>query len=245
MRKWLKLSGVILGCVLMGGCDMIHILKETTQEVAEFKEAEVHSEEEMKTFTLQCLKEKYNNEFELEDDLIYAHEHGEEDRPLYLSGHAHVVGKDDLRCYFEVTEPNIFEDNYASNYYKEDIDAYLRKKNGPMSSEYDIEALNNISNKVFDPNMDFKEFLYKYPCDVFYTAYVPATSDVHEYIPIIREWMDVVYAADYDWYFELHDLNNKELCYFTLDPVDNGFDSTDDWDDETIYEYILSNMRSW
>lgn len=245
MKKNLLLSSIILGCVLMGGCGMDQSLTTSKQKILEFKNADVHTEEEMKDFALQCLKDKYGYNFEFEQDLTYAHENGHENRPLYLNGHVHVVGNETLRCYFEVTEPNIFRDNYASNYYKEDIIAYLTDKIGDMPSAYEIEVTNRISNTVFDPNMDFKDFLYQCDCEVSYTAYVPATDDPHEYIPIIRKWMDVMYNADYDWYFELHDIQDKDLCYFTLHPGDNGYDSTDDWDDETIYNYIMDNLKGW
>ena len=244
MKKSLVILTLTLSCILIGGCGMDHKIVEDTinklKEESKYKDVEVHTEEEMKDYALLRLKEKYNKEFEFEEDLRYRPEN---DDIMCLNGHAHVIGDEELRCYFGVTEPNQFRDNYASNYYKEDIKKYLEPTLKNISSEYEISVGYDINSKVFDPEMDFKKYLYNDKCEIYYTAYVKEVSDYHQYIPIIREWMEVLYKADYKWYFELHDIDDKDKYYFTLDPGDNGFNSPEDWKDELIYKYILSRLE--
>lgn len=73
-------------------------------------------------------------------------------------------------------------------------------------------------------------------------ARAEAADHPEEYVPLIRAWMEKLYPADFNWYFELRDKENDELRYFTLAPGDNGFDSTDNWSDEMIARYIADNI---
>lgn len=238
MWKMSVIGSLLWVSILAGGCSMTNDI----QEKMKYKDIEVHTEDEMKEFALESLKEKYKQEFEFVDDFIYEHEDGEENKPMYLNGYAYVATNRELGCYFEVREPNKFVDDYATNYYEDDIKQYLKESLKGGLSDYEIFISYNLSDRTFKPTMNFRKYLYDDNCCINYTAYVEQSEDVHTYIPLIREWMKELYKADYRWYFELHDTENKSKKYFTLYPGDNGFDSVDDWTDDYIYECICSNI---
>lgn len=242
MKEKLKIAMLLGICILAGGCTMnSHLVEGIAQSEkgkVDHKDVNVSTEVDMKDYALKVLEEKYGQAFEIASILKYDHKDGEENKPMYLNGYAHVIGNEDLDCYFVVTEPNEFVDDFATNYYKEAINKQLSKDFSDLSNEYDIFIDHDLTDKVFDPKMDYQKYLYNKQCCIDVTVYVPYSEDAHDYISVIRAWMDKLYGAKYDWYFELHDQEDKDKCYFTLDPGDNGFDSADDWSDELIYDYI-------
>ena len=251
MRK-IKVSKIYIGVSLLimssliGGCgrhvSTLRNIKENVEAEITYKDVNVSTEEEMKAYALERLQEKYKQAFEIEEILAYGHQDGEEDMPMRLNGKAHVVGDENLYCYFEVTQPHLFIDEYATNYYKEDITQYARESIKGVSDDYEIDIEHSLTAQVYDPKMDYKEYLYDGLCHIRYTVYVEDSEDYHTYIPLIRKWMDALYALDYRWFFEVCDKDGK--WYFTLDPVDNGFDSSDDWDDEMIYDSIVDRVEN-
>ena len=231
---------------LMGGCGIrsgaVSYIKDSIKAEIVYKDVNVSTEEDMKAYALERLQKKYNQAFEIEEILDYGHQYGKEDMPMRLNGKAHVVGDESLFCYFLVTQPHGFTDEYATNYYKEDITQYAKESLKGVSDDYEIEIDHSLTAKSYDPKMDYKEYLYDGLCCIRYTVYVEDSEDYHTYIPLIRKWMDALYALDYRWFFEVCDKDGK--WYFTLDPVDYGFDSSDDWDDETIYETIVDSVKN-
>lgn len=137
-----------------------------------------------------------------------------------------VVGDESLVGGFEISEPSKLGEYSSVEENKENMEAYLNPALEDISHEY---ALFIGDNSLDDST-------------IYYTAYIRKESDAHRYIPIIRQWMKVLYQLDYSWYFELRDLNCKDQYYFTLDSADQSFTCSEDWDDELIYAYIVSNL---
>ena len=239
-KMYIGVSFLIMSS-LLGGCGIrkgaVSYIKDSIKAEIAYKDVNVSTEEEMKAYALERLQDKYNQAFEIEEIFYYNHEDGEEGMPMKLKGRAHVEGDESLYCYFKVTQPNWFEDDYATNYYKEDITNYIEESLKGISCDYELYIDHDLTVKNYNPKMDYKEYLYDGLCGIDYTVYVDESEDYHTYIPLIREWMDVLYAADYKWYFEIYDKKGK--LYYTLDPGDNGFHSSEEWTDESIYENII------
>ena len=230
---------------LIGGCgrhvSTLRNIKENVEAEITYKDVNVSTEEDMKAYALERLEEKYKQAFEIEEIFVYGHQDGEEDMPMYLNGKVHVVGNESLYCCFSVTQPHLFTDNYEMNYYKEDIIKYAKESIKGVSDDYKIQIDHSLTAKVYDSKMDYKEYLYDGLCCIRYTVCVEDSEDYHTYIPMIRKWMDALYTLDYEWFFEVCDKDGQ--WYFTLDPGDNGFDSSDDWDDKMIYESIVDEVE--
>ena len=240
---------LIIMSSLVGGCTMrsgaVSYIKDSIKAEIVYKDVNVSTEEDMKAYALERLQEKYNQTFEIEEIINYDHKNGEEDMPMNLTGRGHVVGDESLYCYFEVIQPHGFKDDYATNYYKDDITEYVKKGLKGISSDYELYINHHLTVKTYDPKMDYKEYLQDGLCCIDYTAYVDESEDYHTYIPLIREWMDALYTADYKWYLKICSRQDNDKLYFTLDPGDYGFNSSDDWDDEKIYDSIVDNVKYW
>ena len=197
------------------------------------------TESSMKRFALEKLRSKYGREFELGQQVTYE----EEDGKWYLNGCAYVKGHEELKCYFEVSEPNRFQDDFAVNYYREDILKALKPSLANIEGVYSCEIIHDLSAATFDPKEDYRKFLYDGKCTIYYVAYAKESSSWEEYVDAIKSWMKVLYKADYNWYFVLRDAKCKTKCYFTLESKENGGDTPEDWSDEAIYEAIYSRIK--
>lgn len=209
----------------------------------EYKSVVVQSEDSMKRFALETLKSKYQREFELSDQLTYE----EEDGKWYLNGCAYVKGHEDLKCYFEVSEPNKLQDDFAINYYREDILKAIKPSLANIDGMYSCEIIHDLSAATFDPDKeDYKKFLYDGKCTIYYVAYVNESNSYEDCVMAIKSWIKVLYKADYNWYFVLRDAKCKTKCYFTLESRENDGKSLEDWSDEAIYDSIYSRVkREW
>ena len=220
------------GVYFLGGCAM-------KKGIVSEESLRVRSEAAMKRFALNKLRSKYRREFELGQQLIYEEDGGK----WFLNGCAYVKGHEELKCYFEVSEPNRFQDDFAVNYYREDILKAIKPSLANIEGMYSCEIIHDLSSATFDPRGDYKKFLYDGKCTVYYVAYAKESSNWEDYIRVIKSWMKVLYKADYNWYFVLRDTKCKTKCYFTLESAQSDKKIPEDWSDDAIYESIYSRIK--
>lgn len=238
MKKKLKVMAGIVFCMLIGGCALDEGLKD--------RQVHVETMEEMKTFAKEKLSERYGTPFIIMDEKPEALTYVADEESKHLSGQAYVKGEPDKSCYFRVEAPHTFKDDFATQYYKEEILAAIQPQlEGIEKSSYNIIIDHDLSSKLIDPSKtSYKDYLYDGHCCLCFTAFTEEKEALEQYIPVIREWMNVLYAADYHWYFELRSSEDQEKILFTLDPGDNGFDASEDWEDDYICRCIESNLRN-
>lgn len=151
----MKMKGILLitiCCICLTGCKMsvtdIVNIKDAIRDEQTYEDVEVYSEEEMREYALERLKNKYGEDFEFEEEgLKYGYWDKERKDFLYMTGWVHVIGDEEKRCVFKVKEPNDFSDNYEINYYKEEIDSYIRNEWSDLDSDYKIEIDHGLSKK--------------------------------------------------------------------------------------------------
>lgn len=218
--------------------------QEDTVKIAE-NSVNAHSEAEMAAYAETCLAEKYGKQFEIEEEnRIYSHQDGDENKPMSLRAYAHPLGDNEDRCFIVATETDGVKDNYFINAYQkavsEQIGSEMEKSHLRAKIEIDYPA------KVtpLPENLSVDEVIHDSECIIFFEAMTEAKDNLQDYIPLVREWMDFLYGLDYRWYLEIRDEDNPSILYFTLDPGDNNFTCSDDWSDELIIRYIASNRSA-
>lgn len=201
-------------------------------------EKSVYTEEEMVKDALACLEERYSAAFEIEPDgRTFGHQNGSEDGPMTLRAYAHPTDREEERFYVIVTEPDSIRDNYWVYEYQPEVAARVQK---------DLDTAGLTAGIVVDypatagrPSqiLTAEQLLEDPKCILFFEPTAEDQEDSSAYVPLIRQWMQFLYALDYNWYLELHRISDNKVI-FTLDPGDNGFTGAEDWSDSLIESYI-------
>ena len=196
------------------------------------------TEEEMVQYAKDQLMARYGQEFEIETtDRFYAHVNGHDSNPMTLRAFAHPVSNTRERCYVIVTEPDIFKDNYFIYEYSDailkPIDKALHDAKLKGHANVDYPA----SEVPLESGLDPKDVLHHDGCVIVFEQRVEDGMSPEDGAKLVREWMKFLYPLDYEWYFNLYRSSDVDP-WFTLDPVDNGFKSADDWSDDLLIKYL-------
>lgn len=249
---------ICAGCLMMTGCstDEVDSVKETVGETARVvkesvdtynrhKDIEVHSEEEMREFALNCLEEKYGKTFVIDEGYCeYEHFNGHENMPMTLRARAYLEGDENVTCGLYVEEPNIFKDNYSAKCYLPQIKEKIFPEMEKYGIEGEIELEYPVSTGTVGDNLSADDIIYDGSAQIYFYQEVEEESDISAYIPLVRKWLDFLYNCDYDWYFTLTAEGNINYQYIGITKGDFGYTSTDEWSDERIIHHIETSISS-
>lgn len=251
MKKWM-LVFLCAGSLGLIGCaeDKVSTAEKTVKKLAQsvkeynmHKDVEVHTEEEMKEFALKCLEEKYGKKFLIDDaHCHYNHFNGHEEQPMVLRAKAYPEEDESDICGIFVEEPNVFQDNYSINFYRQEIEEKIVPEMDKFGIEGKIEFDYPYMTGTIGNNLSAEDIIYdKNTCICFFPS-AAMESDMSVYIPLIRKWLDFLYTCDYDWYFALTDEEDMDYQFIGISKGDYGYTSSDQWSDEKIMEGIDGTM---
>ena len=257
MRKKNLLAFLYVGCFMLAGCSMekvdsakqtveevVHDVKESVEVYKMHKDVEVHTEEEMRAFALECLEEKYGKPFLIDETYCeYEHLNGHEDKPMALYARAYPEDDEKDVCGLLVEEPNIFKDNYSVNYYLPKIEEKIFPEMEKYGVKGQIEIEYPLMTGTIGENLSAEDVIYDGNTKIYFYQEVADQSDISAYIPLIRKWMNFLYTCDFKWYFTLTAEGNINYQYIGISKSDYGYTSSDEWSDERIIEEIESCMR--
>ncbi len=219
--------------------EVAHDVKESVEEYKLHKDVDVHTEEEMRAFALECLEQKYGKPFLIDETYCeYEHFNGHEDKPMVLYARAYPEGDEKDICGLYVEEPNIFKDNYSVNYYLPEIEEKIFPEMEQYGVEGKIEIDYPLMTGTIADNLSAEDVIYDGSTRLFFYQEVAEESDISAYIPLIRKWMDFLYTCDYDWYFALTAEGDLNYQFFGISKGDYGYTSSDEWSDERIIDDI-------
>lgn len=244
MKTW-KVILLLAGCLALTGCskdqakkttkNLVRSVVENVNEYQQHKDVEVHTEEEMREFALQCLEERYGKKFQIDEAYcVYGHLNGHEELPMTLR--ARVYAEEDAGKIggIFVEEPNIFQDNYSVMLYLDAVEAVIR----PEMEKYGLEGAIQISYPLvvgtIGDDLSAEDILYDdSTCICFYAA-VEREDDPDAYLPLIRKWLDFLYTCDYMWYFALAYEGDLDRQVIGISKGDYLHTSQEEWTDEEI-----------
>ena len=223
----------------------MRIVKESVDTYNRHKDVEVHSEEEMREFALNCLEEKYGKPFVIDESYyVYEHFNGHENMPMILNARAYPEGDENDICAFYVKEPNFFKDNYSVNSYLPQIEDKIFPEMEKYGIEGKFDLIYPLSTGTVGDNLSVDDIIYNNGATIYFYQEVEEESDISAYIPLVRKWLDFLYTCDYDWYFTLTAEGNINYQYIGISKGDFGYTSTDEWSDERIIHHIETSISS-
>lgn len=252
MKKRIIAAILIGTAILTSACSSqdLDTLKKDTKRVVkvtedivkyknEYKDIDVHTEEEMREFALEALKNKYGKEFAIDETYCkYNHVNGHDYNPMQLRARAYPVDDPEDVCGIRVREPNEFEDTYSVNKYNSVVAEYLK----PQMDEYGVSGIVDISypdmTGIMEDGLSAEDIIYDGNSCIRFVQITEQKEDITEYIPTIRKWLEYLYTCDFEWYFTLADENDRYYSYAGISKGDHMYTSADQWTEENLLSLI-------
>ena len=247
---------VCIVCLLATGCskddvnsvkktmrETVRSIKEEVEEYNMHKDIEVHSEEEMREFALNCMEEKYGKPFLIDETYCnYVHFNGHEDMPMVLYARAYPEGDEKDICGLFVEEPNTFKDNYSVKLYRHEIEDVIFPKMEQYDLEGEIEIDYPLMVGTIGDDLSAEDIMYDRNTCIDFFQPVDKEEDIREYIPLVRKWLDFLYTCDYEWYFALTDKENFYYQFIGISKGDHGYTTEEEWSDEQLLRVMEASI---
>lgn len=208
-------------------------------------EITVHTEKEMRDFALSSLGEKYGKEFVIDETYCKYGRVSRRDKTekMEFRARAYPVDEPDKYCGILVTEPDSFKDNYFARLYESGVGELIYPEMEKYGVKTNIHIYRSASTQAYDDKITADEFLHQKETTIELFVPVEEEKEISKYVPAVQKWLPFLFSCDYDWYFVLHDKNDRNKRYFNLMKGDKGIESADEWTEDKIIEGIEKALR--
>lgn len=252
MKKKLIVTTILIGMMTLSACSKesmstltkdvkgaVKIVKDEAKYSDEYKDIDVHTESEMRSFALDALKNKYGKEFKIDESYCkYNHQNGRDTEPLQLRARAYPIDDPDDVCGIRVVEPNNFSDTYSINKYNPVVSEYLKPKMQEYGLTGDVEISYPYMVGIMEDGLSAEDIMNDGQACIRFYEKTEKKEDITEYIPTIRKWLDFLYTCDFEWYFALVDENDKYYQYAGISKGDHRYTKAEQWTDDNLISLI-------